>query len=54
MPFLLTEILNFQGSTHLIGVGSFSELFEVFETEVIDEDLQELEKDMMEGDVENE
>lgn len=24
MPFLLTEILNFQGSTHLIGVGSFS------------------------------
>ena len=24
MPFLLAEILNFQGSTHLIGVGSFS------------------------------
>jgi len=23
MPFLLAEILNFQGSTHLIGVGSF-------------------------------
>ena len=26
MPFLLVEILNFQGSTHLIGVGSFSYL----------------------------
>ena len=26
MPFLLTEILNFQGSTHLIGVGSFSKV----------------------------
>jgi len=25
MPFLLAEILNFQGSTHHIGVGSFSE-----------------------------
>ena len=24
MPFLLVEILNFQGSTHHIGVGSFS------------------------------
>ena len=24
MPFLLAEILNFQGSTHLIGVGSLS------------------------------
>ena len=23
MPFLLAEILNFQGSTHRIGVGSF-------------------------------
>ena len=33
---------------------SKNELFEVFETEVTDEDLQELEKDMMEGDVENE
>ena len=27
MPFLLAEILNFQGSTHHIGVGSFSILF---------------------------
>lgn len=27
MPFLLAEILNFQGSTHHIGVGSFSDLF---------------------------
>ncbi len=26
MPFLLAEILNFQGSTHLIGVGSFSKI----------------------------
>ena len=26
MPFLLAEILNFQGLAHLIGVGSFSEL----------------------------
>ena len=26
MPFLLAEILNFQGSTHRIGVGSFSSL----------------------------
>ena len=24
MPFLLAEILNFQGLAHLIGVGSFS------------------------------
>ena len=24
MPFLLAEILNFQGSEHLIGVGSLS------------------------------
>ena len=27
MPFLLAEILNFQGSTHRIGVGNFSLLF---------------------------
>lgn len=27
MPFLLAEILNFQGSTHQYGVGSFSQLF---------------------------
>ena len=26
MPFLLAEILNFQGSTHHIGVESFSKL----------------------------
>ena len=26
MPFLLAEILNFQGSTHRIGVGSFSNM----------------------------
>ena len=30
MPFLLAEILNFQGSTHHIGVGSFSYLFNSF------------------------
>ena len=29
MPFLLAEILNFQGSTHHIGVGSFSNLLYV-------------------------
>ena len=28
MPFLLVEILNFQGSIHHIGVGSFSSLLE--------------------------
>ena len=27
MPFLLAEILNFQGSIHRIGVGSFSYLY---------------------------
>ena len=27
MPFLLAEILNFLGSTHLFGVGSFSKNF---------------------------
>lgn len=27
MPFLLAEILNFQGSTPLIGVGSFSNVY---------------------------
>lgn len=27
MPFLLAKILNFQGSAHLIGVGSFSKMF---------------------------
>ena len=26
MPFLLAEILNFQGSTHRYGVGSFSHI----------------------------
>ena len=26
MPFLLAKILNFQGSTHPIGVGSFSKI----------------------------
>ena len=26
MPFLLAEILNFQGSTHRTGVGSFSKI----------------------------
>ena len=29
MPFLLAEILNFQGSTHQYGVGSFSKLFSI-------------------------
>jgi len=26
MPFLLAEVLNFQGTTHLIGVGSLSKI----------------------------
>jgi len=30
MPFLLAEILNFQGSTHRTGVGSFSYLLHLF------------------------
>jgi len=30
MPFLLAEILNYQGSTHLLGVGSFSSLLIIF------------------------
>jgi hypothetical protein len=34
MPFLLAEILNFQGSTHLIGVGSLSKLSKKTEDEV--------------------
>ena len=29
MPFLLVEILNFQGSTHLIGVGSLSNVLTI-------------------------
>ena len=32
MPFLLAEILNFQGSTHHIGVGSFSYVIIKYET----------------------
>ena len=31
MPFLLAEILNFQGSTHLIGVGSLSYVLAKFD-----------------------
>jgi len=36
MPFLLAEILNFQGSTHHIGVGSFSYLIETSAVEMAD------------------
>ena len=32
MPFLLAEILNFQGSIHRIGVGSFSNYYKRFKT----------------------
>ena len=35
MPFLLAEILNFQGSIHRIGVGSFSSLKEELRLPVI-------------------
>lgn len=31
MPYLLAEILNFQGSTHLIGVGSLSKIVKIAE-----------------------
>ena len=35
MPFLLAEILNFQGTVHLIGVGSLSQLKEDYEYDQI-------------------
>ena len=35
MPFLLAEILNFQGSTHHIGVGSFRVLFFLVSIKII-------------------
>ena len=38
MPFLLAEILDFQGSAHLIGVGSLSNLLE--EIDVISENIK--------------
>ena len=36
MPFLLAEILDFQGSAHLIGVGSLSKIIDkdTYETRV--------------------
>lgn len=46
MPFLLAEILNFQGSSHLIGVGSLSNLLpspiklEILATEVYNEETE--------------
>ena len=42
MPFLLAEILNFQGSTHRIGVGSFSNILNSF---VVEYDMYELTHD---------
>ena len=36
MPFLLAEILNFQGSTHRIGVGSFSVLYSEIAGAIVD------------------
>ena len=35
MPFLLAEILNFQGSTHLIGVGSLSQKITKLENDLV-------------------
>ena len=35
MPFLLVEILNFQGSTHRIGVGSFSILIFIIRLNIL-------------------
>ena len=43
MPFLLAEILNFQGSTHRIGVGSFSYLYEKTSEDIVVSDSKELE-----------
>ena len=44
MPFLLAEILNFQGSTHLIGVGSLSSVIdnEQYVLQARDEKVREL------------
>ena len=44
MPFLLAEILNFQGSTHRIGVGSFSYLIACFDDNVTEEAITEIAK----------
>ena len=35
MPFLLAEILDFQGSAHLIGVGSLSQRFDCGLSQII-------------------
>ncbi|MGN9057807.1 hypothetical protein ACTNA4_15465, partial [Bariatricus sp. HCP28S3_A7] len=35
MPFLLAEILNFQGSAHLRGVGSFSHI--IYDVKITEE-----------------
>ena len=40
MPFLLAEILNFQGSTHLIGVGSLSQVLSVMSLRLMQHELQ--------------
>lgn len=37
MPFLLAEMSNFQGSTHLYGVGSFSKIFLYWRVRIKDE-----------------
>ena len=38
MPFLLAEILNFQGSTHRIGVGSFSKFINLYFQKILSSD----------------
>ena len=39
MPFLLAEILNFQGSTQLFGVGSFSKVLSLLYGVMLGEDI---------------
>ena len=47
MPFLLAEILNFQGSTHQYGVGSFSyiETKDIREVDKVQRDITTLYKE---------
>ena len=48
MPFLLAEILNFQGSTHHIGVGSFSyNTYENHQISAVDMHAEDLESNKL-------
>ena len=48
MPFLLAEILNFQGSTHQYGVGSFSKKVKAKFSYIPDEIFYFMQADTME------